>query len=325
MIGEPAPGPPRLKRVAGALRGLRRSPVPSRGAASAGEERRDPAVLALVSDPFESVGDAHERLVALERLFRERDDRRAVFLTVYCTITDAVSTTIDRREFVDPDWVATYLTTFADHYRRALLAFETHASPDLPPPWRLGFETAVAGSNLIVQDAFLGINAHVNYDLAYTLHEVGIDHHRREKYEDHCAVNDVLRSRVEDIQQTLATVYAPGLATLPGPIDDLGGTFSYFSLEQAREIAWTDAVALTDARWGIRDRLARWFIRTASMGAADFIRSPNLDPELLAQLRALEGDRLDARPASDDDGGTDGPPAGDFEGDSLETRPVPEE
>ena len=50
-------------------------------------ETPDPSLVELVEEPFESVADVTDRLARLESRLRDRDDRRAVFLTSYVTMT----------------------------------------------------------------------------------------------------------------------------------------------------------------------------------------------------------------------------------------------
>lgn len=50
----------------------------------------DPRLVALVERPFESTADVSERLSQLGARLRDREDRRAVFLTVYVRMTQAV-------------------------------------------------------------------------------------------------------------------------------------------------------------------------------------------------------------------------------------------
>jgi hypothetical protein len=190
----------------------------------------DPALLPLIVDPFESVADAHERLTTLESTFRERGDRRGAFLCVYARVTEAVGAAIDAGEFADPEWVTDYLVTFADLYREALLAYETGDLVALPDPWQVAFETAARGDALVVQDVVLGINAHVNYDLALALQRVGVGPDRRARYADHCAVNAVLRSLVDEVQDRIAEFYAPGVTDLDESFGRLDEALSMFSL-----------------------------------------------------------------------------------------------
>jgi len=261
----------------------------------------DPSLLAAVEAPFETVDGVFDRLRDLERRLREAGDRRAVFLTIYTRMTAAVRDAIDAGRFSDPDWMRRYTVAFADYYRRAFRDFERGSLGAVPDPWIVAFATAVEGSALVAQDAFLGINAHINYDLALTLRDVGIDPDRRQKRADHRAIDDVLAGLVDAQQMALADLYAPGIADIDATLGRFDEALSLFSMTEGRAQAWRIATVLTDVRWGPARRYARWILRTTATGGATFIRSPPVDPRLVAALRDAErgvtladfGDRLD--------------------------------
>ncbi|REA05905.1 hypothetical protein DEQ92_06510 [Haloferax sp. Atlit-6N] len=249
-------------------------------------------VLELVDAPFRDVADAHERLSALESLLYDRGDRRAAFLTIYVRVTAEVDRGLGGGEFTDPEWVADYLVTFADHYRRAFRAFERGDHDDVPDPWQLSFETALAGESLVVQDVLLGVNAHVNYDLALALHEVGIDPDRPAKYDDHRRINRVLRRLVDEEQDLIAERYADGVADIDESLGRFDEALSFFTLREGRRNAWRGAVALTDGRFRPVERAVYWYLRSLTMGAGHFILAPSSNPAVrrrLAQLEAGDG------------------------------------
>ena len=245
-------------------------------------------VLSLVDVPFRDVTDAHDRLTALESLLYERGDRRAAFLTIYARVTAEVDAGLADGEFADPEWVADYLVTFADHYRRAFYAFECGRRADVPDPWRLAFETALGGESLVTQDILLGINAHVNYDLALALSEVGIDPNRRAKYADHRRINRVLRRLVDEEQTLVVERYADGIADIDESLGRLDETLSFLTLREGRRNAWRGAVALTDGRYEPIKRLVRWYLRSVTMGAGHFILAPTENAALRRRLERLE-------------------------------------
>jgi hypothetical protein len=268
--------------------GLRRGPPDP-----ASDDVADPdsAVLALVADPFESVDDAHRRLVALERLFHARGDRRGPFLAIYSRVTREVGREIEAGSFGDPAWVESYLVAFADLYREALFRFETGDTGALADPWQVAFESASAGRNLVAQDAVLGINAHVNYDLALALATVGVGPDRATKYADHRAVNDVLRRLVDEVQDRLADRYAPGLSDVDESLGRLDEALSFVALAEGRDTAWWAAAALADSRFGVRAAAARWFLRTSATGVAYLLLSPTVSRRLRDALREVERGR----------------------------------
>lgn len=252
-----------------------------------GDSRGDPEVVSLVEEPFTSVEETYRSLHELEALFRDRGDRRAVFLTVYARVTREVATGIERGEFRDPAWVADYLVTFANFYRRALVDFETGNTESLPSAWRLFFR-ATAADALVIQCAVLGINAHVNYDLALALRTVGIDGDRAAKYEDHRRINEILWRLVDETLARLAETYAPGLETVADVAGPLGERLWFLALATGRESAWWIAVTLTEARWEFLRGVTRGTMGYVSTALAYVVLGPNGHSLVLDSLRRLE-------------------------------------
>jgi len=244
-------------------------------------------VVSLVEEPFGSVGETYRRLRGLERLFRSRGDRRAVFLTVHVRVTREVAARVERGEFENPAWVGDYLVTFADFYRRALLDFETGDVESIPEAWRPFFR-ATAADALVVQCAVLGINAHVNYDLALALRELGIDGDRASKYHDHRRINEVLWRLVDGTLDRLAETYAPGLDALDDVAGPVGEWIRFLALAVGREGAWWIAVALTESRRGPLRGLAWWTMARFSTAVAYAVLGPNGHPRVLSSLREWE-------------------------------------
>jgi hypothetical protein len=248
----------------------------------------DPALVALVEEPFASVADVHDRLGDLETRLRAAGDRRAVFLTIYTRMTARVRTAIDDGRFADPTWMRRYTVTFADYYRRAFHAFERGALVSVPDPWRVTFGTAVQGSALVAQDALLGINAHITYDLALTLRDVGIDPERASKHADHRRIDDVLAGLVDAQQAALAELYAPGVADVDASLGRLDERLSLVSMTEGRAWAWRVATVLTDVDWSPARACVRWLLQATATGGAIAIRAPSLDPALAAALTRVE-------------------------------------
>jgi len=274
------------RRVRATLLALRADPPPTP------DHDPDPALVDRLERPFDTVDDVSERLRELESRLRAASDRRAVFLTIYTRMTDAVRAAIDAGRFTDPAWMRRYTVTFADYYRRAFLAFERGDDAAVPVPWRVAFGTAVAGDALVAQDAFLGINAHINYDLALTLRDLGIDPERAQKRADHDRIDAVLARLVDAQQEALADLYAPGLSTVDATLGRFDEALSLVSMTEGRAWAWRTAVALTDVDWTPARAAVRWLHRTTATGGAHAVRSPPVDPSVMAALCRAERERL---------------------------------
>jgi hypothetical protein len=238
--------------------------------------------------PYQSLDDVVDGFGALESQFRQRRDRRAIFLTLYGVVSAEMRARVAQRTFRDNDWVHRYAVAFANLYRQALDNYESGRMADVPKAWRLCFDAAARGTGLVLQDMFLGVNAHVNNDLPLALSLVKIDPDRPQRYADHAAVNGVLGSVTERATQRIAALYAPGIAALDDCAGQLDELTTLFSLDVARESAWDAAVSLANARNSFERDLSGKLIAGRAAVMARLLLSPSTDPALIAACRHLE-------------------------------------
>ncbi len=253
----------------------------------------DPELRALAAEPFDSVAAVGDRLGSLENALVDRGDRRSIFLTVYTEMTTHTARALSDGAFGDPEWMRQYLIMFAEYYRRAFLAFETRRFNDVPDPWLVAFGTAVRGEALVVQDAFLGINAHIVYDLALTLSDIGLDPDRARKYADHCHIDGILARLVAIQRELLAERYAPGLSRVGDAMAGLDERWSAATLRSVRETAWRTAVIRFDSRWQAAVPATEWLLARMATGGGALLLQPSASPATLQALHAVEADRFD--------------------------------
>jgi hypothetical protein len=236
--------------------------------------------------PFRTLDEVVESLGRLEQEFVSRRDRRAVFLTVYGLMTREMKRQVDDGAFEDPGWVTRYAVGFADRYRQALEGHEQGTR--IAKAWQLAFDVAREPSGLVLQNMLLGINAHVNHDLALALVDASIDPDRVSRHADHTAVNGVLRALTDVVSERVSELYAQGLAGLDACSGLLDEAVTNFSFEVARENAWESAVALTNARFEVERVAVRRLLDLRAAAIARLILVPNRRPELTAACRKIE-------------------------------------
>ena len=271
----------RVKQLRTAVHGVRTTGL------TAGDQPGDADLLELVSEPYTGVEETHTRLGDLLAAYEERDDRRAVFLAIYWRMTAEVARGIRNGDFADPDWVGDYLVAFANLYRRAVRDYERGNVAALPDPWHVAFRATERGDSLVVQDAALGVNAHINYDLALALAAAGVGPDRPTKYEDHTAVIDVIADLVDEAQQTLVARDADGLAAVDDSLGQLDEWLAVATINECRESAWRTAVAM-NSRFRVRRRFAHWWNAVTSKGAAYLIRSSQASDAVHETLADME-------------------------------------
>lgn len=237
---------------------------------------------------WRTLDDVVAGLGSLEADFRRRRDRRCIFLTLYGIVSAEMRERVRQRAFADPDWVHRYAVAFANLYARALAAYDAGRLDEVPKAWRLCFDRARGGGGLVLQDMFLGVNAHVNADLPYALAEISIDPDRDARYRDHAAVNTVLGAVTERATHRLTELYAPGLQSMDDCAGQLDELISAFSLDVARDSAWEAAVALANARTSAERGLVATLVQSRAALVARLLIASTCSAPVRAACASLE-------------------------------------
>lgn len=198
-----------------------------------------------------------EALVCMQRAldyYHERNDYRAIFLRAYYIITvdvrDAANQRGDYQEqiFFDPRWIDALAGKFSSLYYQSLTTFER--SPDAERAWKLAHKTAIEKTSTVAQDLILGLNAHINYDLAYGIY-LNLKEHNdqsnhlllpRRKF-DHDQVNNILVRSIPRITETLTRDYGGGIALVSRAMQNLDEMLTESGLKYYRERVWWNAIS----------------------------------------------------------------------------------
>ena len=189
----------------------------------------------------------------VERLRKLRDglgcDHRAVFATTYLELSKELRRALDEPSFFDhPDYLQTQAAAFVNAYFDAFDAW--NEGRPVAPAWRIAFEQAEHGQITGAQEMLLGINAHVQNDMAFVIAALGVrapDGTSRKP--DHDAVNEVLNRAYAAVTSEVGARYDSTMSlTNPGGLV----TADYIAgLELARvwrEVVWRNAERLLNAR-----------------------------------------------------------------------------
>jgi hypothetical protein len=186
------------------------------------------------------------------------------FALLYLRTTEGMRDANLAGEFSDPQfWDTEVIPTFAGSYLDAYAAWQRGDLRQVDPAWRIAFRANPDRLNC-TQLLYLGINAHVNNDLAFVIEELG----PRYTYPDHKQVDDVLAFRTRpvvypEIQRELC----PGLFSETVPPGADADIFAW------RQLAWDKAQRLLAAPTDkARDAIARDIRRHAKDKAREILR-----------------------------------------------------
>lgn len=248
-----------------------------------------PELIEHLKNSYQSVSGVISSFEWLENDFFRHEDLRGVFATAYLHITRSIKEAIQAQSFHDNDWSEKYLIRFANLYRVALLNYETGSSNPVPKSWKAAFDLAKNRKGLIIQHLLLGINAHINHDLAIALYDVKIDPDRDHKYADHTNVNLILEKAADGLKRGVSKKYAPILQRLDRGLGTVDDEITAFSIPKAREHAWSFAIALTAARADIeREILRKSLDEQAAVLSNLVMATPTKEPRFIGVVNFLK-------------------------------------
>jgi hypothetical protein len=195
-----------------------------------------------------------DQMQALITRWQAASDQRAVFLACYRMMTSNMLAAISAGEFQDPNWVDQLLRCFAQRYFSALEAYESR--PDSAPAvWQLAHNRAREARVSALQKLLLGVNAHINYDLVFTVDDLLAPTWnelpaalRETRYNDYTHVNIVIANTIDAVQDQILEPDAPILDLfdrLLGPVDEL---LISRLVSSWRERVWRNALDLLATR-----------------------------------------------------------------------------
>jgi hypothetical protein len=208
----------------------------------------------LAAQEPQTIDDALDCMETGLRFFHEAHDRRAIFLRLYHKMTLEVHAAINgcgdyegRDVFMEPGWVRRLSGHFSTLYFKSLKAPATERA------WTLAYETAARPGSSVVENALLGINAHINFDLPRAIaknlegDDVGDFMTMQKRKFDHDQVNNLLVRTLNPVQEILAKDYEPGIAAADWLLGHLDERVSEAALRHYRERVWWDALAYASA------------------------------------------------------------------------------
>ena len=215
--------------------------------------------------------------------YHDVHDRRAIFLRLYYMMTLEVYAAIhgcreykDRTIFMDPDWIYRLSGKFSSLYFQSLVA------PDGDRAWQIAHSVAKQPGSSVIQNALLGINAHINFDLPRAI-AANLDPTELPNYEimqkrkfDHDQVNNLLVRTVNPVQRVLAKNYEPGIAVVDKVLGGYDERACGVLLRTYRERVWWNALSFAAAKPGIEQTIVRNKLEWESSQLAKSLRHSRL-------------------------------------------------
>ncbi len=190
---------------------------------------------------MQTIDEVISALTTIVENCEQTKNRSGYFAALYKRMTVAVKNGIDKGAFIDGDRMGKLDITFASRYLNAYEAY--HKNEACSTSWKYAFDGCINESLTVIQQLILGINTHINLDLAIAsaITAPGDSIHKLET--DFNRINDVIGSLFDDVQQSLEEVWWP-MKLLKRVGKTQQTDVLNFSIGAARKAAWTNAVIL---------------------------------------------------------------------------------
>jgi hypothetical protein len=218
-------------------------------------------MVALVEQPPEDIIGVIDRLKAVQKVLDTLPpaagvNRVAAFNTLYLTITERVADSLRSPECLDPLWLETLDVEFARLYFTALGAWGVDGR-NPADAWEVLFRRAYDESVTIMDAAVLGVNAHINHDLALALiatwDRLGYPG-EGPQHPDYLLVNRIFYQQIPLLRRKFATAWQLEIDRCVGDLDDWS---QRILVRTTRAMAWEQAETLWRLREGDQEDLAR--------------------------------------------------------------------
>jgi len=200
--------------------------------------------------PAPSIDEVIARLDAIIAQAVAEGDRLGFFAVLYRTVTAAVKQGIAAGRFEDGPRMERLDVVFANRY---LAAFHAHRTGGLPThSWRVAFAAGRSRRVVILQHLLLGMNAHINLDLAIAASEVCPGAAIAGLERDFNEINTVLATLETDVEREVCSL-SPWVDRLDHIDPDAGRVVANFSIDRARACSWEVAQRLAHLTGEARD------------------------------------------------------------------------
>jgi Family of unknown function (DUF5995) len=233
----------------------------------------------------ENIDEVIAHLAAIVGGASANGSRAGYFASLYRQVTVEIRASIHAGEFDDGERMSRFDAHFGNRYFDAFDSW--HRDRSGPTCWREAFTLVEDDTAIIVQHLLMGVNAHINLDLAVAAAQTSPGGQIYALERDFFLVNDILVRVLMKIQEALGEI-----SPFMGLLDRFGGRNDEqildFSIRKSRQEAWQFAVLLafqTGKDWD--DTIERMDTRSALL--ARLIARPALPIRPALQLiRATE-------------------------------------
>lgn len=170
--------------------------------------------------------------------------RLGYFAALYRKMTQGVWQGIQNGAFENASRMEQLDVVFANRYFAAYTQF-INSAPNTNC-WNTAFKAAASGDLIVLQHLLLGMNAHINLDLAIAAAQISTPQNIDSLHNDYLQINNIIAGFFQSVQTDLAKIAFPmRFIALMDP--STTNAVLNFSIAKARDAAWNNALLLCEA------------------------------------------------------------------------------
>jgi hypothetical protein len=200
--------------------------------------------------PINTIAEVLNRLDTIIQETEIANSRQGYFAVLYRRMTLAVQQGIQQNVFKDGTRMERLDVIFATRYLDAYLAYQTNEP--LTDGWQTVFDACKLSSLTVIQHLILGVNTHINLDLAIAAADTCPGETIFAMQADYNKINDIIASLIDEVQDKLTKIWWP-LKLLRNIVNSRQDAVIDFSIVEARRAAWASGVALANLQGGTRN------------------------------------------------------------------------
>lgn len=192
---------------------------------------------------LQNIADVVKAISVIVQNCETNNNRAGYFAALYRRMTVAVSEGIMHNMFEDGKRMEQLDLCFAERYLNAWQCYNN--KQPCSSSWQFAFDSCLVESATVIQQLLLGINTHINLDLAIAAATVAPGEKIHALQNDFNRINTVIASLVDDVQECLSQVWFP-MRWLKKISNKQQQAVLNFSIDKARDAAWANAVLMAN-------------------------------------------------------------------------------
>ncbi|MBL7821263.1 MAG: hypothetical protein JNL65_11670 [Saprospiraceae bacterium] len=183
-----------------------------------------------------TIGEVISNLDAIVLDSAANSDRCGYFAALYKKVTIVVSKKIQARYFDDNQRMERLDVVFANRYLDAYSEYK--ANQKCSKSWQIAFDATLNWQPMVIDQLFLGMNAHIGLDLGIAAATVAPGNQLHSIQSDFIKINQVLSELVDEVKADLYSMWPLSKSIAQLHIGSIEQAVADFSMSLARDAAW---------------------------------------------------------------------------------------